>query len=150
MRSVRRGIVTAALALPLAFGAAGVAAADKGGDVEANYASYEANIAAAGADGAVAGDVSSEAAGLKYEADRKDKKKHRSADGVARDAATDGEARHGKDKHKDRDRDKHHKHHKHTKKEAGWAHYEDSGAAAGANGAKAWDKESSAWYLDKK
>ncbi|WP_028662809.1 hypothetical protein [Saccharomonospora halophila] len=142
MRSVRRGIVTAALALPLAFGAAGVAAADKGGDVEAHWASHEANIAAAGADGAVAGDVSSEAAGIKHKADRKHKK-HR-ADGMARDAATDdaaadGDARHGKDKHK-----------KHKKaKKAGWAHYEDSGAAAGAKGAKAWDKESSAWYFKK-
>src|SRR5690606_41743857 len=75
MRSVRRGMVAAALAFPLAFGFAGVATAGEK-EVEAYWAEYEANYAFDGSFGAAAGDVSS-GAGL---IDFKDKDKGKGND----------------------------------------------------------------------
>lgn len=134
MRSVRRGVVAAALALPLAFGFAGVAAAGQGGgEADLNWAEFEASYAAAGPQGAIAGDVESEAASAHFEKDGK--KKH----GDSR------QDRGGKHSHKGGDKGKK----KHGDFSTGWASYEESGAAAGVQGAAAWDVESQAWYLDK-
>ncbi len=125
MRSVRRGIVTAALALPLAFGAAGVAAAGDGGEVEAQHASYDAKCAAAGNGGAAVNSISSDAGSYEH----KDGKKHHKHD------KDDGKARGDKYKHKH--------------KEKSWAHFEKKGAAAGWDGAVVWKVESSAGHFEK-
>ena len=60
MRSVRRGMIAAALALPLAFGFAGVAGASEG-EGSVDWASYEAEGAAADATGAAVGEIEAEA-----------------------------------------------------------------------------------------
>lgn len=129
MRSVRRGIVTAALALPLAFGATGVAAAGGGGETEASHTSFEAKKVAAGQDGAVVKSVSSEADDFKHK--HKGHKKHHRDDGEARHGKHDGEARHGKHKEKS------------------WAHFEKKKIAANSDGAVVWKVKSSAWDLEK-
>src|SRR5690606_42009345 len=90
MRSVRRGMVAAALAFPLAFGFAGVATAGEK-EVEAYWAEYEANYAFAGSFGAAAGDVSSGAGRIDFK--DKDKGKGHDNDKVH------GDKSHG---HKDR------------------------------------------------
>ncbi|NIJ10205.1 hypothetical protein FHU38_000549 [Saccharomonospora amisosensis] len=65
MRTLRRGMVAAALAVPLAFGTAGVASAHDGG--VAWGAEYQAFFAAAGPNGAVVGGVSAEAGGVMWD-----------------------------------------------------------------------------------
>ncbi|WP_277068169.1 hypothetical protein [Saccharomonospora viridis] len=118
MRSVRRGMVAAALAFPLAFGFAGVATAGEK-EVEAYWAEYEANYAFAGSFGAAAGDVSS-GAGL---IDFKDKDKGKGHDN-------------GKD-HGD----------KSYGQKYGWSEYENKGAAAGFFGAGAWGIDADSGYF---
>ncbi|WP_433470726.1 hypothetical protein [Saccharomonospora azurea] len=138
MRSVRRGLVATAIAFPLAFGFAGVAAAENG-EGSVDWAEYEASIAVAGPEGAFAGEVSAEAFHAEFEKDgKKDGKEH----GDKRS----GDARHD-DKGKDKDKDKDKKH-ENGEKEIDYASYEDSGAAASYQGAVAWDVESAALHAE--
>ena len=133
MRSVRRGMVAAALAFPLAFGFAGVATAGEK-EVEAYWAEYEANYAFAGSFGAAAGDVSS-GAGL---IDFKDKDKGKGHDN-------------GKDKGKGHDDKGHDNGKDHGDKsygqKYGWSEYENKGAAAGFFGAGAWGIDADSGYF---
>ncbi|WP_197318871.1 hypothetical protein [Saccharomonospora sp. NB11] len=120
MRNVRRGLVAAALAFPLAFGVAGVAAAD---EVEGSidWASYEAEYASATYQGAEVEEIESEALHAEFEADV-DGKHQRS-----------GEARHDKgDEHKG------------VSVDVDWASYEAEGAAADATGAAVGEIEAEA------
>ncbi|NIJ10206.1 hypothetical protein FHU38_000550 [Saccharomonospora amisosensis] len=66
MRTLRRGMVAVALALPLSFGATGIASAcDDGG--AAWGAQYQLFGAAAGPDGAIVAGVNSEAGGIMWD-----------------------------------------------------------------------------------
>ena len=127
MRSVRRGMVAAALAFPLAFGFAGVATAGEK-EVEAYWAEYEANYAFAGSFGAAAGDVSS-GAGL---IDFKDKDKGKGHD--------NGHSGKGHDNGKDHGD-------KSYGQKYGWSEYENKGAAAGFFGAGAWGIDADSGYF---
>ncbi|MGW9309526.1 hypothetical protein ACWGRK_05365 [Saccharomonospora azurea] len=127
MRSVRRGLVASALALPLAFGFAGVASAGENGEGSVDWASYEASFAAAGPWGAAAGDIASEAFHATFE--------------------HNGD----KDHHKDKDK-KHGDNGKHDDKgeaEVDWASFEAEGAAAGPLGAAAGELEAEAFHAEK-
>ncbi|MGI5994142.1 MAG: hypothetical protein ACOX8C_04340 [Saccharomonospora viridis] len=138
MRSVRRGMVAAALAFPLAFGFAGVATAGEK-EVEAYWAEYEANYAFAGSFGAAAGDVSS-GAGL---IDFKDKDKGKGHD----NGKGHGDKGHnGKDKGKGHDNGKDHGDKSYGQK-YGWSEYENKGAAAGFFGAGAWGIDADSGYF---
>ncbi len=138
MRSVRRGMVAAALAFPLAFGFAGVATAGEK-EVEAYWAEYEANYAFAGSFGAAAGDVSS-GAGL---IDFKDKDKGKGHD----NGKGHGDKGHnGKDKGKGHDNGKGHGDKSYGQK-YGWSEYENKGAAAGFFGAGAWGIDADSGYF---
>ncbi|ACU98452.1 hypothetical protein [Saccharomonospora viridis] len=138
MRSVRRGMVAAALAFPLAFGFAGVATAGEK-EVEAYWAEYEANYAFAGSFGAAAGDVSS-GAGL---IDFKDKDKGKGHDN-GKDHGDKGH--NGKDKGKGHDNGKDHGDKSYGQK-YGWSEYENKGAAAGFFGAGAWGIDADSGYF---
>ncbi|WP_298180923.1 hypothetical protein [Saccharomonospora sp.] len=133
MRSVRRGMVAAALAFPLAFGFAGVATAGEK-EVDANWASYEASYAFAGPFGAAAGDVSSEAGSVEYE-NEGDKDKKDSDKGHKNGDSRGDKSHNGKDNG--------------YEKELGWAGFETEGAAAGVFGAGVWEVESEAGYAEK-
>jgi hypothetical protein len=128
MRSVRRGMVAAALAFPLAFGFAGVATAGEK-EVEAYWAEYEANYAFAGSFGAAAGDVSS-GAGL---IDFKDKDKGKGHD----NGKGHGDKGHNGKGHGD----------KSYGQKYGWSEYENKGAAAGFFGAGAWGIDADSGYF---
>ncbi len=143
MRSVRRGMVAAALAFPLAFGFAGVATAGEK-EVEAYWAEYEANYAFAGSFGAAAGDVSS-GAGL---IDFKDKDKGKGHD----NGKGHGDKGHnGKDKGKGHNGKGHDNGKDHGDKsygqKYGWSEYENKGAAAGFFGAGAWGIDADSGYF---
>jgi hypothetical protein len=131
MRSVRRGMVAAALAFPLAFGFAGVATAGEK-EVEAYWAEYEANYAFAGSFGAAAGDVSS-GAGL---IDFKDKDKGKGHNGKDKGKGHGDKGHNGKD-HGD----------KSYGQKYGWSEYENKGAAAGFFGAGAWGIDADSGYF---
>ncbi|WP_197318870.1 hypothetical protein [Saccharomonospora sp. NB11] len=123
MRSVRRGLVASALALPLAFGFAGVATAgESNGEGSVDWAGYEASFAVAGPWGAAAGDIASEAFHASY-SDNGDDDHKKGKHGDSRH-----DARGGEDKHKDKNGDS---------GEVDWAAFEASGAAAGPLGAAA-------------
>ena len=165
MRSVRRGMVAAALAFPLAFGFAGVATAGEK-EVEAYWAEYEANYAFAGSFGAAAGDVSS-GAGL---IDFKDKDKGKGHDnGKDKGKGHDNGKGHGDKGHNGKDKGKGHgnghdngkghnnghngydngKDHgdKSYGQKYGWSEYENKGAAAGFFGAGAWGIDADSGYF---
>ncbi|EHR63412.1 hypothetical protein [Saccharomonospora cyanea] len=130
MRSVRRGLVAAALAFPLALGFAGVAGAAEKGEGSVDWASYEASFAAAGPEGAAAGEVASEALHAEFEKNGDDK-----------------------DRDKDKDKDKENGHNgdngDNGEKEVSYAEFEASGAAAGFKGAIAGEIEASALHVEK-
>ncbi len=130
MRSVRRGMVAAALAFPLAFGFAGVATAGEK-EVEAYWAEYEANYAFAGSFGAAAGDGHN----------GKDKGKGHNGKGHDND-----NGHNGKDKGKGHDNGKGHGDKSYGQK-YGWSEYENKGAAAGFFGAGAWGIDADSGYF---
>ncbi|NIJ10209.1 hypothetical protein FHU38_000553 [Saccharomonospora amisosensis] len=66
MRTVRRGMVAVALALPLSFGATGIASATDDGGASWG-AEYGSEFAVAGPEGAVVGGIHSEADGFMNE-----------------------------------------------------------------------------------
>ncbi len=133
MRSVRRGLVAAALAFPLALGFAGVAGAAEKGEGSVDWASYEASFAAAGPEGAAAGEVASEALHAVFEKNGKDDN--------------------GEDKDRDRDKDEDNGHNgdngDNGEKEVSYAEFEASGAAAGFKGAIAGEIEAEALHAEK-
>ncbi|EHR63411.1 hypothetical protein [Saccharomonospora cyanea] len=146
MRSVRRGLVATALAFPLALGFAGVAGAAEG-ESSVDSASFEASFAAAGPEGAFAGEVSAEALHAEFEKNGKDDDKKHDDNGDKRDGDTRHDYDKGKDKDKDRDKDR--------EKENGesgeldFAEFSESGAFAGPEGAFAFEIESAAFHAEK-
>jgi hypothetical protein len=129
MRSVRRGMIAAALALPLAFGFAGVAGASEG-EGSVDWASYEAGGAVATPWGAAAGEIESEALHAVFESNGDDNGDHKDKDG-----------KHG-DKRGDHDNGKH----ENGEKEVSYASFEAEGAAASFLGAAAGELEAEAFH----
>ncbi|WP_197318869.1 hypothetical protein [Saccharomonospora sp. NB11] len=142
MRSVRRGLVATAIAFPLAFGFAGVAAAGENTEGSVDWAEYEASIAVAGPEGAFAGEVSAEAFHADFAKEvTKDKKKHedKKKDQKHGDKRSDDKGDKGCDKKK----------HESVSGEVDYAAYEDEGAAASYQGAIAWDVEAESFHAEK-
>lgn len=134
MRSVRRGVIAATLAFPLAFGFAGVASAGENGEGSVDWASYEASFAAAGPWGAAAGDIASEAFHATFEHNG-DKDHHK-----------DKDKKHGDSRHDNGDNGKHDDK---GEAEVDWASFEAEGAAAGPLGAAAGELEAEAFHAEK-
>ncbi|EHY89168.1 hypothetical protein ACQPZU_19520 [Saccharomonospora azurea] len=131
MRGVRRGLIATAIAFPLAFGFAGVAAAGEDVEGSIDWASFESSFATATYQGADTGELESEALHTDFEKNGKKGEEH-------------GDKRSGDARHDDKGGDKNKHEDENGELELNYAEFEAEGAAADALGAAAGEIEAEA------